>query len=182
MSADRVKSPRPVRSPVAVPDGFAALDRTHREVIVVLGQLSQLLDHVDDHGPDASARRIAADIRAFFEQKAVPHHAEEERLVFPALLVAGDAELVHHVKRLQQDHGWLQEDWLALAPQLEAIERGYNWYDLAMLRRALPVFEALYLEHIALEETVVYPAAKRVQQALAAGAASRLTAAAPSSS
>lgn len=51
-----------------------------------------------------------------------------------------------------------------------------------MLRHALPIFEALYLEHIALEESVVYPAARRLQQALADGAASRTTAAAPSSS
>jgi hemerythrin-like domain-containing protein len=101
------------------------------------------------------------------------HHAEEERLVFPVLLNSGDAELVHHVKRLQQDHGWLEEDWLELAPQIEAIEQGYNWYDLTMLRHALPVLKALYDEHIVLEETVVYPAAKRYQQALADGAAAR---------
>jgi hemerythrin-like domain-containing protein len=181
MSADRVKPTRPARRPVPVPDGFAALDRTHREVIVVLERLSKLLDHVDDNGPDESARQIAAEIRAFFAHKASRHHADEEQFVFPALLAAGDAELVHHVKRLQQDHGWLEEDWLELAPHLDAIERGYNGYDLALLRHALPVFEALYREHIALEETVVYPAAKRVQQALAAGIASRLIEAAPSS-
>lgn len=182
MNADRVKPRRPDRSPVPVPDGFEALDRTHREVIVVLGRLAQLLDHVDDNGPDEAARRIAAEIRAFFGGHARQHHADEEQFVFPGLLTAGDAELVHQVKRLQQDHGWLEEDWLELAPQIEAIERGYNWYDLAVLRHALPIFEALYLEHITLEETVVYPAAKRLQQALAAGAAQRATEAAPSSS
>lgn len=183
MNADRVKPRRPDRSPVPVPDGFEALDQTHREVILVLGRLAQLLDHVDDNGPDEAARRIAAEIRAFFGGHAREHHAAEEQMVFPSLLAAGDTELVHHVKRLQQDHGWLEEDWLELAPQIEAIERGYNWYDLAVLRHALPIFEALYLEHIALEETVVYPAAKRLQLALAAGAAQRLaTAAAPSSS
>lgn len=172
-AAVRARAPRPERVQVQAPDGFEALDRTHREVQAVLVRFSELLDHVDDNGPDEAARRMAAEIRSFFEGHARQHHADEERLVFPALLISGDEELVHHVKRLQQDHGWLEEDWLELAPQIEAIEKGYNWYDLPMLRHALPVFAALYDEHIVLEESVVYPAAKRHQQALADGVAAR---------
>jgi len=177
MSAERpfipARTPRPERTPVAAPAGFEALDRTHREIQAVLKRFSELLDHVDDNGPDEAARRVAGEIRTFFDDHARQHHADEERQVFPQLLSSGDAELVHHVRRLQQDHGWLEEDWLELAPQIEAIEHGYNWYDLPMLRHALPVFEALYAEHIVLEETVVYPAAKRHLQDLAAGVAQR---------
>jgi hemerythrin-like domain-containing protein len=73
--------------------------------------------------------------------------------------------MIQHVRRLQQDHGWLEEDWRELSPQVEAIAKGYNWYDLAMLRLALPVFTALYKEHIALEESMVYPEARRRRQA-----------------
>ena len=40
---------------------------------------------------------------------------------------------------------------------------------------ALPVFTALYHEHIALEETVVYPAARRHRDALQAGESARQT-------
>lgn len=174
MPADRVRpDARPARPAVPAPPGFAALDRTHREIQVMLGRFAELLDHVDDNGPDEAARVSAAEIRAFFDGHARQHHADEEAQVFPALLNSGNAELVHHVKRLQQDHGWLEEDWLALSPQIEAIAQGYNWYDLPMLRHALPVFAALYAEHIVLEETVVYPAAKRHQQALTQGAAAR---------
>ncbi len=183
MPADRLapvsrpsRASRPVRTRVVPPAGFCALDRTHREVQATLLRFGELLDHVDDNGPDAQARRLAGEIRAFIDGHARQHHADEERLVFPALLASGDAELVHHVRRLQQDHGWLEEDWRQLAPQLEAIEQGYNWYDLSLLRHALPVFAALYDEHIALEETVVYPAARRHQQALVAGAAARVAA------
>ena len=68
---------------------------------------------------------------------------------------------MQQVQRLQQDHGWLEEDWRELSPQIEASAQGYNWYDLAMLRLALPVFTALYKEHIALEEALVYPEARR---------------------
>ena len=42
----------------------------------------------------------------------------EEQLVFPSLLADGDSEIVAHVQRLQQDHGWLEEDWLEIGPQL----------------------------------------------------------------
>ena len=80
---------------------------------------------------------------------------------------------MHHVKRLQQDHGWIEEDWRELAPQIEAISAGYNWYDLPMLRAALPVFTALYQEHIALEESLIYPAARRQAQALKEGSEAR---------
>ena len=84
--------------------------------------------------PDETARASAAEIMAFFAGPARTHHADEEKLVFPALLNSSDVELVQHVRRLQQDHGWLEEDWRELAPQIEAIAKGYNWYDLAMLR------------------------------------------------
>lgn len=170
MNADRV---RPAL-PQAAAEDFEALDETHRAVQRVLVMLAQLLDHVDDNGPDEAARRIAAEVRSFFEGPARTHHADEDRLVFPGLLASGNEELVHHVKRLQQDHGWLEEDWLQLAPHLEAIERGYNWYDLPMLRLAVPVFTALYQEHLWLEESLIYPAARRQKAELAEGVSRRL--------
>jgi hemerythrin-like domain-containing protein len=144
---------------------FDSLDRAHREALQVLGDFERLLQHVDDNGADDTARASAQHIRQFFSGPARQHHAEEEQRVFPDLLASGDADLVQQVKRLQQDHGWLEEDWLELSLQIEAIANGYDWYDLNMLRQALPVFSALYREHIALEETVVYPAARQRTQA-----------------
>ncbi|MEY3294606.1 MAG: hypothetical protein RLZZ451_654, partial [Pseudomonadota bacterium] len=49
--------------------------------------------------------------------------------------------------------------------------QGYNAYQLALLQAALPVFEALVMDHMALEETVVYPAARRLRAARAARSA-----------
>jgi hypothetical protein len=68
---------------------------------------------------------------------------------------------VQHVQRLQQGHGWLEEDWIELQPQLRAVAEGYDWYDPDCLRAAAPVFTELYLEHIALEENSVYPESRR---------------------
>lgn len=166
---------RPVRPAAPAVPPFDALDRTHRQVLEVLGQFDRLIAHVDENGADEIARASAAEIHTFFATHAREHHAEEERSIFPALLNGGDAELVQAVRRLQQDHGWLEEDWLELAPQIEAISKGYNWYDLAMLRLALPIFTALYNEHIGLEESLVYPEARRRQSALDAGTSGRLS-------
>jgi hemerythrin-like domain-containing protein len=152
---------RPARPDAPPLPGFESLDRAHREVLKVLVDFERLLAHVGENGPDGIARESAEHIQAFFNGPARQHHAEEESRIFPGLLAGGDAELVQHVKRLQQDHGWLEEDWIELSTQIEAIANGYNWYDLNMLRHALPVFTELYREHIALEETLVYPAARR---------------------
>lgn len=164
---------RPVRAPVPPLPPFEALDRTHLRVMEVLQQFDRLLAHLDESGADKVARASAAEICVFFAGSARQHHADEERFVFPQLLTLGDPALRQHVLRLQQDHGWLEEDWLELQPQIEAIAAGYNWYDLVMLQHALPVFTTLYQEHIALEESLIYPAAKAHQATLQAAAAAR---------
>jgi len=175
MAQTATRKTRPSRAPAPAMPGFDTLDRTHARVLEILGQFDRLLQHLDDNGADAVARASAQEIHDFFAGSARQHHADEERFVFPGLLASGDAALVQNVQRLQQDHGWLEEDWLELAPQIEAIAQGYNWYDLAMLRAALPVFTALYQEHIALEESMIYPEAKRRARAAEAAAASRLS-------
>lgn len=160
--------PRPrreVRPPAPPLPAFEKLDQAHRAALEMLLATAHLIGHLDERGPDGPARASARAIMAFFAGPGRDHHAQEESQVFPGLLASGDAELIGHVQRLQQDHGWLEEDWRELAPQIEAIADGYNWYDLAMLRQALPVFATLYREHIALEETVVYPAARRLRAA-----------------
>ena len=166
---------RAVRAAAPPMPELDALDRTHHQVLVVLGDMQRLVQHLDDAGVDAAARKLAQRICRFFNGTARAHHADEERLVFPQLLASGDAALVQHVLRLQQDHGWLEEDWLLLEPQLQAVAEGYSWYDLDTLRGALPVFEALYREHIALEESLIYPAARRQREAVQAGVAARTT-------
>lgn len=166
----RRSSGRTARSAVVAPctiHEFEALDRTHADVVVSLRRLEKLVDRLEAAGEvDDTARAIAADLCTFFNGTARLHHEDEERVVFPPLLAGNDAELIQHVQRLQQDHGWLEQDWLEMEPTLRSIAEGFAWHDPALLREMAAVFCALYIEHIALEESVVYPASK--QQLVAA--------------
>jgi hemerythrin-like domain-containing protein len=173
----QARQPRSARPPAPALPALEALDRTHHQMLVVLSELQQLIDRLDSDGIDAGTKRSAQAICRFFDETARMHHADEETLVFPTLVRKGDKTLIQHVLRLQQDHGWLEEDWLELAPQLQAVARGYSWYDIDSLRHAVTVFTTLYLDHIALEESLIYPEAKAHMAAEAASKAMRLAAA-----
>ena len=152
-----------------------ALDNCHREVISHLQVLDRLVHHLDSKGVDDEARRLARSVCRFFSETARHHHADEEATVFPALLNGTDVELIQHVRRLQQDHGWLEEDWNELSLQLSAVADGYSWYDIVALRGGVEVFTALYHDHIALEESLIYPEARRALHAEFEGLGRRLS-------
>jgi len=174
MAAKVPRAARPRRSAVPALPPLEALDQTHRQMLQVLHALKGLIERLDELGIDPQARAEAKKICAFFAGTARQHHADEETLVFPALVRTADAALIQHVLRLQQDHGWLEEDWLELAPQLQAVAEGYSWYELDTLRAGVDVFIALYHDHIALEESLIYPEAKRQLGAEAASRDQRL--------
>jgi hemerythrin-like domain-containing protein len=164
---------RAARPPVgSLPTG-EALQSTHHELLLALDQLTRLLRDIAEQGATPDLRAIAHSLTRFLDETGHPHHADEERSIFPALLAGGDADLVQHVHRLQQDHGWLEQDWLELGPQLDALAHGIGGVDLTALTAAAEVYCALYREHIALEESVVYPEAHRLGAALAEGARQR---------
>jgi hemerythrin-like domain-containing protein len=150
----------PTRAAVRSPQPFEVLDACHQQILTALDRMHELVEHLEAHGVDATAQGMAKDIYIFFNETARHHHLDEEKHVFPALLNSGDEALVRHVLHLQQDHGWIEEDWLELAPQFEAMAAGYCWYNIDQLNHALPVFTALYHDHMALEESLAYPEAK----------------------
>jgi hemerythrin-like domain-containing protein len=141
-------------------DGFDVLDGTHRQILFKLGMLAALVSRLKSRGADAEARDIARQIGRFFSSTARLHHEDEEKHVFPTLLATGNPEMVQDVHRLQQDHGWLEEDWMELAPMLDAVAAENAWVDLDSLTHAAEVFTALYHDHIALEESCIYPEAR----------------------
>lgn len=139
---------------------FEALDACHRQIQVHLAELAALAQRIETSGVDASAQLQAGAIETFFSNTSRQHHAEEERTLFPALLAGGKPEIASAVLALQQDHGWIEEDWIELAPQLRAIASGNNWFGAPEFQHNVEVFLALCRGHIALEETLIYPESK----------------------
>jgi hemerythrin-like domain-containing protein len=155
-------------SAVPEPASFEALDACHQQILAHLDILAELAKHIEVAGADAKAQHQAGAIEAFFSGTSRQHHAEEEKTVFPPLLASGNADLTAAVCTLQQDHGWIEENWIELAPQLRAIASGNNWLDVAEFQHYVEVFLQLCRGHIALEETLVYPESKaRLAQAVA---------------
>lgn len=149
--------------------GFEALDACHLQIQQHLLDLAALARRIEAEGVTPQAQRDAQVIEAFFSSTSRQHHQDEERNVFPPLL-AGDDEALHTaVRTLQQDHGWIEENWLELAPLLRAIAEGNNWYQDAEFQHAVEVYVELLEGHIALEESLIYPESKaRWAQAVAA--------------
>ncbi len=151
---------------------FKALDACHRQMQKHLTEMAALLTWLRAGDNDPALRQQAGEIEAFFSSTARAHHAEEEQKVFPGLLLSDNAELVQAVRTLQQDHNWIELNWLELAPMLRALAQGEDWVEPTELEHALEVFVTLCNDHIALEESLIYPEAKA---RLAAELASRAT-------
>jgi hemerythrin-like domain-containing protein len=141
-------------------DGFDVLDACHRQTLLTLDRLNDLVERLAQGGADAQARATATEIVRFFSTTARQHHEDEERHVFPKLATSSDADVVQAVLRLSQDHNWLEEDWMEISPQIDAVACGLSWYDLDVLRQGVEVFTALSRDHIALEESLIYPQAR----------------------
>ena len=140
--------------------GFAALDECHRRVLCRVEELSGLVASIETGEINPAMRALAASVVQFLDSDARRHHEDEERHVFPTLLAGGSAEMVATVLRLQQDHSWIEEDWFELRPHAQAIATGYGTCDIDALREGTAILAALFKEHIALEELIVYPEAR----------------------
>lgn len=141
-------------------DGFEVLDACHRQTLLMLDKLALLLSRLESGGQDEQTRAMAQEIVGFFSNTARRHHEDEELHIFPKLLTRSDPDTVQAVLRLQQDHHWLEEDWIEISPQLDAIANGQSWYDIDILRESIEIFAALSHEHVALEESCIYPQAR----------------------
>jgi len=135
-------------------------DATHDQMRYWLGELQTLVNHMEDRGWDTWARDHARSVIDFFSHTARQHHADVDRQIFPLVAGRGDPTLDTSVDRLRQDQGWLEENWREVLAQLQPVAEGFGGYDVDMLRHAADVYAALLLEHLALEQGSVFPAAR----------------------
>jgi hemerythrin-like domain-containing protein len=139
---------------------FKALDACHLQIQQHLEDLQRMALHMETVGLNEADRKLAGEIQEFFSSTSREHHETEEKQVFPPLLASGNEELVEAVRSLQQDHGFIEENWIELGPQLRGIAEGNDWFDVAEFRHNVALYLALMSGHIALEETLIYPESK----------------------
>jgi len=140
---------------------FEMLEACHERVQRSLDLLQRLIGYLDDHGHDATSRSAAADVLRYFDLAAPLHHEDEERHVFPALAGHADAALQAAIATLRDDHVRMAARW-AQARQVLLAWRDEPWPPAldGASRALLKAFGDAYGAHIALEEGLVYPAAR----------------------
>ena len=139
---------------------FQALDACHLQIQLHLQDLQRMALHMEREGLGEADRKLAGEIENFFSSTSREHHEQEEKVVFPPLLVNGTEELKVAVRGLQQDHGFIEENWIELGPQLRGIAEGNDWFDVAEFQHNVALFLELLNGHIALEEVLIYPESK----------------------
>jgi len=148
---------------------FEMLHACHDRVRRSLALLQRLVAHVQQHGADTQARDAARDVRRYFDVAAPAHHEDEERHVIPRLLASAEPALQATGRRMQADHEAMRAGWAALAPLLGALAEGQRPAP-DVLAQAAGHFVELHREHLALEDSVAFPAAQQ-HLAQAGGAA-----------
>jgi len=133
----------------------AGLEAWHLQARIYLGQLAALAGRLQSEEADGGLRADAGAIEAFFSDTARQHHVDEERSVIPSLLASGDPDQVASARTMQQDQGWIETNWTALAPELRAIAAGNHWIDPAEFVHDADVFIELCSGHIALVESAL---------------------------
>ena len=139
---------------------FKALDACHLQIQEHLNELQRMAKHMESEGLSDADRKLAGEIQQFFSSTSREHHEQEEKVVFPPLLASDNEELKNAVRTLQQDHGFIEENWIELGPQLRAIAEGNDSFEPAEFQHNVNLFLDLMDGHIALEESLIYPESK----------------------
>ena len=123
------------------------------ERLDALGELPALI------GPAARARTIAAQTLAFFEKVIAEHHADEERVLFPAVLDSANSgeereRVATIVARLAAEHRQIEATWSVLKKVLKRVARGR---DADLDRTAVERLLSDYRAHARFEEETFLP-------------------------
>ena len=139
---------------------FDMLEACHERVQRSLALLGRIVAHVQAQGHDAQSRSACADVMRYFDVAAPHHHEDEERHVFPLLRQHPDPLVREAVATLQAQHTQMHALWQRLRPRLLAWQSdaapAIHDADCALIAE----FNAVYAQHIPLEESLAYPAAQ----------------------
>ena len=143
------------------------LSDCHRRIEHFLGVLATVAADGDGGPLSPEYRQALEGALRYFAVAAPRHTADEEVSVFPRLRASGDpaaAEALAALDRLEQDHEEADRHHAAV-DELARRWLGVNHLradDLEALRARIGRLQALYREHITIEDREVFPAAARV--------------------
>lgn len=142
---------------------LAVLKHCHDRIRKQLATLEKLLPHLAQHGADAEAQKAALAVLKYFQNAAPLHHDDEEVDLLPTLVQtaqADDADLLATLlPKILQQHQQMAVQWQVLEAQLSLISTG-SAADLNNID--VTSFQAIYQEHMQIEETQIAPMAMRL--------------------
>lgn len=134
--------------------------RSHAGILAQLEASSELPALVD---AARKSRELAAATVALFEQAVLPHHAEEEAELFPAVQASAQPDEAEEVRQLvaqlTAEHRGIESQWKQLRPALKAAALGQRTHVGADAIRALL---GAYCGHARTEEKRFLPLAQHI--------------------
>jgi len=139
------------------------LEACHDRIEAQLKTLERLLAYLPEHGADQHARKAAQAILQYFNTAGPNHHEDEERDLFPKLLVraaSDEAEAVRSlVSELLADHAQMASALDVVRRQLQPVAEG----TVSTLEAApVQLCASLYRQHIEKENSRLLPLARRL--------------------
>lgn len=142
---------------------IAVLKHCHDKIRKQLTTLQNLLGHLAQQGNTEEARQAAQAVLKYFNKAAHLHHDDEEQDLMPMLQATAtgdDAALLSTlVPEILADHQRMDQAWLTLRPELDAIAAGTG---TQLSADGVRDYVAAYQAHMAKEEGQLAPMAKRL--------------------
>ena len=142
---------------------IAVLKHCHDKIRKQLTTLQNLLGHLGQNGNTPEAQQAAKAVLQYFNKAAHLHHDDEEQDLMPMLQATATGEdaalLATLVPEILADHQRMDQAWLTLRPELEAIAAGT---DSQLSHDGVRDYVAAYQAHMAKEEGQLAPMAKRL--------------------
>ncbi|MNK45537.1 Pyridoxine/pyridoxamine 5'-phosphate oxidase [compost metagenome] len=142
---------------------IAVLKHCHDKIRKQLTTLQNLLGHLAQHGNTTDAQQAAKAVLQYFNKAAHLHHDDEEQDLMPMLqaTATGDdaALLATLVPEILADHQRMDQAWLTLRPELDAIAAGTG---KQLSADGVAAYVAAYQAHMSKEEGQLAPMAKRL--------------------
>lgn len=142
---------------------LAVLKHCHDRIRKQLATLEKLLPHLEKKGADAEAQKAVLAVLKYFQNAAPLHHDDEEIDLLPELqrtATGADAALLAaYLPQILQQHQQMADQWRRLEVQLSDIADGSS---ASLKQDDVVQFQALYQEHMQIEETQIAPMAMRL--------------------